>query len=53
MDDDRTRNRLGRLTGIVLIALSALTVQGCASIAEGVTRGLSESEEEKPPRPSV
>ena len=43
--------RLRRLGGFLAIAFSLATVQGCASIAEGVTRGLVADDEEKPPRP--
>ena len=31
---------MNRLAGVLLMALSLATVQGCASVAEGVTRGL-------------
>lgn len=51
MDSDTDRGRLCRLGGFLLVTLSLATVQGCASIAEGVTRGLIAEDEEKPPRP--
>lgn len=48
MDDAR---RLLGAGGILLVTLAMAAMQGCASIAEGVTRGLSAQDEEKPPRP--
>ena len=48
MDDGR---RLPGAAGILLVILAITAMQGCASIAEGVTRGLSAEDGEKPPRP--
>jgi len=47
MDDGR---RLRGAGGMLLVALSMIAMQGCAGIAEGVTRGLTAEDEEKPPR---
>ena len=43
------RRKLVRV-GFASIALSLTLVQGCASIAEGVTRGLVAEDKDKPPR---
>lgn len=43
--------RLAWSLAAALCALHLATLQGCASIAEGVTRGLSADNTEKPPRP--
>ncbi len=51
MDDARDAGRLYRLAGFLFLALALAAIQGCASIAEGVTRGLVAEDEEKPPRP--
>ena len=50
---DRDMHRLPRLriAGFLAVALSLAAAQGCASIAEGVTRGLMAEDEDKPPRP--
>ncbi len=48
MDDGR---RLRGAGVILLMAVVVAAMQGCASIAEGVTRGLTAENEEKPPRP--
>ncbi len=48
MDDG---GRLPGAAGILLVILAITAMQGCASIAEGVTRGLSAEDGEKPPRP--
>jgi hypothetical protein len=51
MDERMGWNRPARLAGVLLLALSIAAVQGCASVAEGVTRGLTAKDEEMPPRP--
>ena len=48
MDDGR---RLPGAAEILLVILAITAMQGYASIAEGVTRGLSAEDGEKPPRP--
>jgi hypothetical protein len=51
MNKHTEQRRLARFLGILLMALSIVATQGCASVAEGVTRGLMAEDEEKPPRP--
>ena len=48
MDDGRRLRGTGE---ILLVTVLVAAMQGCASIAEGVTRGLSAKNEQKPPRP--
>jgi hypothetical protein len=40
MDDRTGRRHRVRLAAVVLVAVCTAVAQGCASVAEGVTRGL-------------
>jgi hypothetical protein len=51
MSEHLVGSRTARLAGLLLLTLTLAAAQGCASIAEGVTRGLIAKDEDKPPRP--